>query len=204
MQLTSKQKGTLLLSLLFMFVMLFITFNNKAVFWYLYTFTILVSLAIAILHAKFHDELPTWHYLLFGIGYGTISYGIIRLGYELAPKLSINIAKPITKFLNDFAPAHIGHYVLLIFIIIIGEELFWRGYVQQLLKSMMKPSLAVFITALLSAIVLIPSGFIPGILAAFTVSILWGFLYEWKKSMPLIIITHTVFILLLFLVLPLQ
>lgn len=204
MQITSKQKGTLLFSLLFMLIMLFITFDNKAVFWYLYTFTILVCLAIAILNAKFFDELPTWHYLLFGIGYGTISYGIIRLGYEIVPMLSFKIAKPITKFLNDFAPAHIGHYVLLIFIIIIGEELFWRGYVQQLLKSMMKTSLAVVTTALLSAIVLLPSGFTPGMMAAFTVSLLWGFLYEWKRSMPLIIITHTVFILLLFLVLPLQ
>ena len=69
---------------------------------------------------------------------------------------------------------------------------------------MMKTSLAVVTTALLSAIVLLPSGFTPGMMAAFTVSLLWGFLYEWKRSMPLIIITHTVFILLLFLVLPLQ
>ncbi|HJH11487.1 MAG TPA: CPBP family intramembrane metalloprotease [Metalysinibacillus jejuensis] len=204
MQITNKQKGTLVFSLLFMFIMLYITFDNKAVFWYLYTFTILVSLAIAILHAKFYDELPTWHYLLFGIGYGTVSYGIIRACYELAPIFSFKVAKPIARFLQDFAPAHIGHYVLLIFIIIIGEELFWRGYVQQLLKGMMKTSLAVVVTALLSAMVLLPSGFIPGMLAAFVVSILWGFLYEWKRSMPLIIITHMVFILLLFLVLPLQ
>ena len=33
MQITNKQKGTLVFSLLFMFIMLYITFDNKAVFW---------------------------------------------------------------------------------------------------------------------------------------------------------------------------
>ncbi|GGG20342.1 CAAX protease family protein [Lysinibacillus alkalisoli] len=204
MQMNLRQKGLLLFSIVFIFAMLRITFDKTAVFWYLYAFTILVCLAIAILNAKFFDELPTWHYLIFGIGYGTISYGIIRLAYEVGPLINMDPSRSVNKFLETFGPQHIGHYLLLIFVIIIGEEVFWRGYVQQALKSFMKPSLAVLVTAILCALIFIPSEFTPGMLAAFTLSLLWGFLYEWKKSLPLIIITHTVFILLLFLVLPLQ
>jgi len=39
--------------------------------------------------------------------------------------------------------------------------------------------------------------------AALIASLIWGFLYEWRKSMPLVIVAHVVFVLLLFLVLPL-
>jgi len=42
-----------------------------------------------------------------------------------------------------------------------------------------------------------------GVIAALVTSIIWGFLYEWRKSMPLVIVAHVVFVLLLFLVLPL-
>jgi membrane protease YdiL (CAAX protease family) len=48
------------------------------------------------------------------------------------------------------------------------------------------------------------SGFWLGVLAAFTSGMLWGLLYEWKKSMPLIIIAHITMTILLFLVLPLN
>ena len=45
--------------------------------------------------------------------------------------------------------------------------------------------------------------FAAGAIAAFVTGIILGALYEWKKSLPLIIIAHETFIILLFLVLPL-
>ncbi|MFJ7950923.1 lysostaphin resistance A-like protein [Lysinibacillus sp. NPDC096418] len=199
----SKQISILLLSLLFTFGMFAFTFANKAVFWYLYTFTLLVCIAIAILAGKIEDRLPTWKFLLFGIGYGTITYGFIRFGYWLAPFIDDSLVRSVQKFLTTYGPQNIWHYVFLVFIVALGEELFWRGYVQQQLKNFMRPALAVLITAILCAISIAFSGFTLGIIAAFVTSILWGFLYEWRKSMPLIIVAHVVFVLLLFLVLPL-
>lgn len=125
----------LLLSLLFIYIMLSYSFEESKVFWYLYTFTLLVGMSIAIISNKFKDELPTWKYFIFGIGYGTILYGIVRLGYILLTNIDGSIAKSISKFLDTYGPTNIWHYLLLIFIVVVGEELFWRGYVQQQLKN---------------------------------------------------------------------
>ena len=199
----SKQTLLLLLSLLFVFIMLYFTFEETAIFWYLYTFTLLVGMAIAIVAGQFKDELSTWKYLILGIGYGTILYAIVRLGYYIISKVDTSLLKSISKFLNTYGPSNIWHYLLLIFIIVVGEELFWRGYVQQKLKQWFKPMIAVVLTSILFAFSVAISGFILGAVVALIAGLIWGFLYEWKKSMPLIIVAHEVFILLLFMVIPL-
>ncbi|MGE7945846.1 CPBP family intramembrane glutamic endopeptidase [Lysinibacillus sp. NPDC093688] len=199
----SKQTIIWLLSLLFVYGMLAFTFANQAVFWHLYAFTLLVCIAIAILTGKIEDQLPTWKFLLLGIGYGTITYGIIRLGYWLAPYINSSLVQSVQKFLANYGPQTIWHYILLVFIVAIGEELFWRGYVQQQLKRFMRPTFAVIVTAILCAIAIAISGFMLGMIAALVTGLIWGFLYEWRKSMPLVIVSHVVFVLLLFLVLPL-
>lgn len=199
----SKQTIIFLLSLLFVYGMLAFTFANQAVFWYLYSFTLLVCIAIALMAGEIEDQLPTWQFLLFGIGYGTITYGIIRFGYWLAPFINDSLVQTVQNFLRNYGPHNIWHYILLVFIIAIGEELFWRGYIQQQLKRFMRPTFAVIVTAVLCAISIALCGFILGVIAALITGLIWGFLYEWRKSMPLIIVTHVVFVLLLFLVLPL-
>lgn len=183
--------------------MMFLTFNNEKIFWYLYAFTLLVGIAISLVSTTFKDELPTWNYLLFGIGYGTILYGIVKLGNVLLPLVFDSHLTKLTKFLNTFGPQNIWHYLMLVLIIVIGEEMFWRGYVQQKLKQFMRPVFAVFITAVLFSIALAFSGFIAGAVAALFAGIIFGLLYEWKKSLPLIIVAHETFVILLFLVLPL-
>lgn len=197
-----KHSILLLLSLVFIYSMMFYTFEAKTIFWYLYAFTLLVGMAISLVAGQFKDELPTWHYLLFGIGYGTISFGFIKLGHILLPHLDSSATKEINKFLAEYGPTTIWHYLMLIFIIVVGEEMFWRGFIQQQLKRWTSPTLAILVTAILFSLSLAITGFIPGALAAFVTSIIWGYLYEWKKSLPLIIVAHVVFVLLLFLVLP--
>lgn len=198
-----KQIITLLLALVFIFSMMFFTFHEKAIFWYLYTFTLLVGIAVSLVTGKFEDRIPTWQYLIYGIGYGTITYGLVKLGYMLLPYIDKNAVNDITKFLAIYGPQSIFHYLLLIFIVSVGEEMFWRGYVQQQLKQFTSPFWAVIITSILFSLSLAISGFLPGALAAIVSGIVWGALYEWKKSLPLIIVSHIVFVLLLFLVLPL-
>ncbi|MBD8035612.1 CPBP family intramembrane metalloprotease [Solibacillus sp. A46] len=183
--------------------MMYFTFYERSVFWYLYAFTLLVGIAISLVAGKFEDRIPTWQYLIFGIGYGTITYGLVKLGYMLMPYIDKNAVNEITKFLDVYGPQNIFHYLLLIFIVAVGEEMFWRGYVQQQLKQFTSPFWAVIVTSILFSLSLALSGFMPGALAAIVAGILWGTLYEWKKSLPLIIVSHIVFVLLLFLVLPL-
>ena len=203
MKFNYKEILLLMASLIFVFFMMNYTFKNEAIFWYLYAFTLLVGISVSLISSKFKDELPTWNYLIFGIGYGTILYGIIKLGHIIMPRLDGKFEKELAQFLKTFAPENIWHYLLLIFIIVIGEEMFWRGYVQQKLKTITQPIYAVFVTSLLFSLSLAISGFAAGAIAAFVTGIILGVLYEWKKSLPLIIIAHETFVILLFLVLPL-
>ena len=198
-----KQTIILLVALIFIFSMMYFTFYEKSIFWYLYAFTLLVGITVSLLAGKFEDRIPTWQYLIYGIGYGTITYGLVKLGYMLMPYIDKNAVNEITKFLDVYGPQNIFHYLLLIFIVAVGEEMFWRGYVQQQLKQFTSPFWAVIVTSILFSLSLALSGFMPGALAAIVAGILWGTLYEWKKSLPLIIVSHIVFVLLLFLVLPL-
>ena len=186
------------------YVLLLITFLNETIFWYMYTFTMLLFMALSFVQVKMEDDVQTWEYLVFGIGYGTLTYGLIATAYRFASIFTNDAAISVERFLSDYGPTTVWHYLLLMLIIAPGEELFWRGFVQQKLKAYMSPFFAVLVASLLFGLSMSFSGFWLGVLAAITSGILWGLLYEWKKSMPLIIIAHITMTILLFLVLPLN
>jgi len=185
------------------YILLYFTFSNSTIFWYMYTFTTLIFMAIAFVQSKIEDDVQTWEYLVFGIGYGTLTYGIIAAGFKLFSLFTDQTALSVADFLRDYGPNTIWHYLLLMFVVAPGEELFWRGFVQQKLKTYMSPFLAVISASLLFGLSLSFSGFWLGVLAACFSGLIWGLLYEWKRSMPLIIIAHITMTILLFLILPL-
>ena len=193
----------LILSLFFAYLFTWISFSNEKEFWYFYTFTILFLMSIAYFYTKIKDEVKTLSYIFWGLIYGTLIYAIIAFGYKLIHILPIISASGINDFINKFAPSSISQYVFLFILIAPGEELFWRGYIQQQLKNWFKPFYAVVISSALFSLSLVFSGFGLGILVAFVVGILFGLLYEWKKSMQLIILAHITMLVLLFLVFPL-
>lgn len=198
-----KEQKMLLILLLFLTLMQLCTAINPSLFWYFYTFGLLVCMAVALLKIDFFDQLPTWQYILYGIGYGTLLYGIIRATYEILRIVFPKIEQNISSFLLTYGPINIWHYTILVFIIVIGEEMFWRGFVQQLLKNYMSTFQAILLSSLLFSLSLLIIGFLLGALSALLAGIIFGLLYEWKKSLPLIIVAHAVYVILLFLVLPL-
>jgi membrane protease YdiL (CAAX protease family) len=170
----------------------------------MYTFTMLLFMALSFVLVKMEDDVQTWEYLVFGVGYGTLTYGLIATAYRFASIFTDGAAISVEGFLSVYGPTTVWHYLLLMLIIAPGEELFWRGFIQQKLKAYMSPFFAVLVASLLFGLSMAFSGFWLGVLAAITSGILWGLLYEWKKSMPLIIIAHITMTILLFLVLPLN
>ncbi|MET0786874.1 MAG: type II CAAX endopeptidase family protein [Paenisporosarcina sp.] len=185
------------------YLLLYFTFSNSIIFWYMYTFTTLLFMAVSFVHAKMEDDVQTWEYLVFGVGYGTLTYGLIAAGFHLFSIFSHQTILSVENFLENYGPSTVWHYMLLMLIIAPGEELFWRGFIQQKLKAYMSPFLAVLTAALLFGFSLSFSGFWLGVVAACFSGFIWGLLYEWKRSMPLIIIAHITMTILLFLVLPL-
>ncbi|KGR92248.1 CAAX protease [Ureibacillus massiliensis 4400831 = CIP 108448 = CCUG 49529] len=192
----------LLLPLIFVYAFIYYAYEESDIFWYIYAFTMLTACAISLISNQIKDELPVWRTLLFGIGYGTVLYGIIRFLYWILNMVNDDFTKTTTKFISSFGPNNIWHYFLLLFILVICEEMFWRGYIQQKLKTFVSPIIAISISSALFCIFFAISGYFSISIVAFIMSIFLGALYEWKKSMPLVIVAHEVFIVLLFLIIP--
>lgn len=185
------------------YALYYLAFQDADIFWYMYTFSILVLMSVAMLYTKIFDGMATWKSLIYGLGYGILIYAIIAAGYQVMQLSPLAIEGSVNSFLSTFAPVSIWHYLLLMFIIVPGEEIFWRGFLQQEIKKYLPVGYSIAISSLLFGLALGISGFGPGVLAGIAAGLVLGALYEWKRSMPLLIITHLVMIVLLFLVMPL-
>lgn len=193
----------LILMLPLAFALYYLAFEDTAIFWYMYTFSLLVLMSAGIIFNKVFDEMATWKSLIYGLFFGALMYGILAAGFYLLKLTPFDIEGPAAAFLSTFAPISLWHYLLLMFIIVPGEEIFWRGFVQQQLKRYFSVKVSILISAVLFGLIFAICGFTPGILAGAIVGVILGFLYEWKKSMPLLIIAHLILIVLLFLIFPL-
>lgn len=198
----SKKLVLLLLTLVFFYVVHSYTFNESEIYWYLYPFIILICIAISIVSMDQKDDISIWKCIVFGIGYGVLLYGLVRSVYILINSINKEWIQSIPKFITTFGPSNIWQYLILIFIIVVGEELFWRGFVQETIKSWTSPFISIVISSLLFSGTYIVSGYISYGIIIFVIGLFLGFIYEWKKSMPLIIVVHEVYVILFFLLIP--
>lgn len=179
-----------------------LAFRDIDIFWYMYTFAILILMSAAIVFSDIKDEMRTWKSLAYGITAAAVLYAVLYAGYHLFRFLDLGTIRPTAQFLSTFTPASIWHLLLLMFIVVPGEELFWRGFVQQQLKQYLPVAIAIPVAAVLFGLTLSLAGFWPGIFAGIAVGLVLGYLYEAKKSMPLLIIAHLLLILFVFIVFP--
>ena len=80
------------------YVLLLFTFFNETIFWYMYTFTMLLFMALSFVLVKMEDEVQTWEFLVFGIGYGTLTYGLIATAYRFASIFTEDAAISVERF----------------------------------------------------------------------------------------------------------
>ena len=149
----------LIIPLVFAYAFAWLTFSNEKVFWYFYTFTTLFLMSLAYYNVKIEDELKTVHYLILSIAYGALTYALLFIGYKLIDITPFMSSKSINSFIKTFGPSSIWHYLLLLFIIAPGEELFWRGFIQQQLKKYLPTAFAITVGAALFSLSFVFSGF---------------------------------------------
>lgn len=179
-----------------------LAFDDISIFWYMYTFALLILMSVAVLFGEIHEEMRTWKSFAYGISAAAAMYLILFAGYHLLQLLGVGSVASTADFLTIFTPASIWHLLLLMFIVVPGEELFWRGFVQQQLKQYVPAYAVVPIAAVLFGLTLWLADFWPGIFAGTAVGLILGYLYEKKKSMPALIIAHLLLMVLIFIVFP--
>lgn len=193
----------LIIGLLLAHLLMYLTYMDHKVFWYMFTASMLILISFSIVNEEIDDSLPLSHYLFFGILSGILLYILFFLGQFLLIKMNIPIKDNISNLYKLFSPKQFWHYLVLMLIVVPGEEIFWRGFVQKRLLKYDKLWVSVMISAILYSTVTIYTGEWIMVFATFIAGLFWGGIFAWKRSIPLVIVSHLIFDLFLFILIPL-
>ncbi|MEH7501721.1 type II CAAX endopeptidase family protein [Neobacillus drentensis] len=196
------QDPYIIIGLIIAHVLLFFSFHDKTIFWYIFSGSLLVLIAYATFKGEVDDEVSFIQYILLGALSGFLLYFVFLLGIRAIEILHLPFDKSIKNLYKWYAPSLFWQYLALVLVAAPGEELFWRGFIQKRLLNYFKPSFSILFGAILYASAHIYSGSFLLVLAAFISGFVWGYLYFLKKSMPLVIVSHIIFDLMIFIILP--
>ncbi|MGG3466469.1 type II CAAX endopeptidase family protein [Neobacillus pocheonensis] len=194
----------LVIGILIAHVLIYFSFLDKVIFWYIFSGSLLFLIVYAMFQGDVDDKASFIKYIFFGAVSGLLLYAVFWLGFHAIHLFHLPIKKSITKLYNWYAPSLFWQYLALVFVAAPGEEFFWRGFIQKRLSKHFRPMVSILTASLLYASVNIYSGSFLLVLAAFLSGFVWGFLYFWKKSMPLVIVSHIIFEIMIFIILPLK
>jgi membrane protease YdiL (CAAX protease family) len=196
------QDPRILIGFIIAHVLLFFSFHDRAIFWYIFSGSVLVLIAYSTFQEEVDDEVSFIQFILLGSISGFLLYFVFRAGIWGMEILQLPIDTSIKNLYNWYAPSFFWQYLALVLVAAPGEELFWRGFIQKRLSKYLNPAVSILSASILYASVHIYSGSFLLVLAAFISGFVWGYLYVLKKSMPLVIVSHIIFDLLIFIILP--
>ena len=142
---------------------------------------------------------------LLGLFSAVLLYFIFFLGNKLAPAILPGAQNQVGGIYSLGAGANkVLIFLLLFFITGPGEEIFWRGFLQdRLMKRWGNFSGFLMTTALYGGVHIFSRNLIL-ILAAFVAGVFWGFLYLWKRDLLVQITSHSFWSAVIFAVAPVQ
>jgi membrane protease YdiL (CAAX protease family) len=179
-------------------------------FWYWMSSNLLILITLTFIVDKrnvteIRKDLSVMPYrkALMGILFAVTLFIIFYLGNFLIRQLVDGAAEGIQNvysFKQQASPLRIG--ILMLLIIGPGEELFWRGYLQRRLGTRFGKASGFLLATMLYTAVHIATGNIVLVLAALVCGLFWGWLYMKYNSMIINVISHTVWDVGVFLLLP--
>ena len=188
-------------------LLLAVSFSMTDYFWILFPISLFSLSLISLKDRKYtrpNDRLVTFNDFLYGVVTGTILYGFFLMTYLVLKVLPFPLIQFVEKLYLIVGPSTWWHYLALVLIIIPGEEIFWRRYLQSKMVVKYGPFVGVISGACLYALAHIWTGNPILVAAAASAGIVWGGLYVWKNSLPLVIISHLIFDLWLLVIFPLN
>jgi len=141
--------------------------------------------------------------IVYGVVSGLLLYGFFYFGFQVIKSTS-SLAQGVSSVygLRLSKPAYVIAS-LLCFPIAPGEEIYWRGLVQRRLTERIGPRVGVVMAAAAYALVHLPTLNPTLILTAFIGGLVWGELYQLTDSLIPGIISHALWDVLIFVILPL-
>lgn len=144
-------------------------------------------------------------HILIGVVSAIALYGIFYAGNILSGYLFPFKDAQISSVYSNKSHANLKLIGLLLFFIIgPGEELYWRGFIQNTLSKKLGENKGYLFSVFLYTAVHIVTGNFMLIIAAFVCGLFWGWLYKKEKSLIPVIISHAIWDLTIFVLLPLM
>ena len=193
----------LLLSLTIAYLLLFFSYRDLSIFWYIYTASMACLLTLTFRLERPHNDFKLKDTLVIGFLSGILMYMITWTASKVLPAVHPPLQDQLEDLYILLSPTETWQYFVLILLIIPGEEIFWRGLIEKRLLTHIKAVPAVLLSTLLYAFPLIFSGNLLLVLAGIGGGLLWGVIYAWKRSLTLVIISHLLFDLMLLAAFPL-
>jgi hypothetical protein len=131
-------------------------------------------------------------------------YGFFYLGFQVTksnPMLSESVSR-VYELRSSVPSILIGS--MLVFPIGPGEEIYWRGLIQQRFTERLGANTGLLTATTAYALVHLPTLNPPLILTAFIGGLVWGYLYKVTGSIVPAVISHVLWDLLIFVVAPLS
>ncbi|EFI83225.1 type II CAAX prenyl endopeptidase Rce1 family protein [Listeria grayi] len=180
-----------------------LTYHYRGAFWYLYGACTLFLMSFVIFNEDLEKKSSFTKNLFLGIVSGIALYVVFYIGailFKVLPGgLDLSVKSAFAKYSTD----SLLIWLLLIFIIVPGEEIFWRGFVLERLNHYFHPIIAAIISAAILALFMCVSKSIAVVVSIFVASLIWNLLYQFRKSVILTYLSHLTFIFLLLVALPL-
>ncbi len=183
-------------------LLMFFTFQDKAVFWYFFSATLLLFILVAVAMEELDDKLSVSKYIVWGVISGVLLFALFWIGNQIIEYFNWPLRSQITALYKYYAPSLSWHYLFLLLVIVPGEEIFWRGFIQKRLISYSNNLVSIFVSTIMYTSVHLYASHLMLPFAALTAGLFWSWLYAWKRSIPLVIVSHLIFDLFLFVLMP--
>ena len=185
-------------------LLLFFTFQDKAIFWYIFSASMLVLISLSLAKESIDNSVSIWNTVLIGSASGVLLFSFFWVGNHLFNFFDLPLTRQVTALYKWYAPKETWHYFVLMLIIAPGEEIFWRGYIQKRLLVYSRSWMSIPISALMYASAHLYADYWMLAFSALFAGVFWGWLYWWKRSLPLVIVSHLIYDFFLFITLPLR
>ena len=196
--------ATLLLAAVFWFVTFSLQLLN---FWLSMCIAVTILTALALRFGGLPFSRRDWNFrsVFSGVAAAASLYTIFWLGNSLSVYL-FHFAKP--QIASIYGIRSQGEAVMisliLLFITSPGEEIFWRGFVQRRFVERFGARKGWLIASAVYAAVHIASGNFMLTMAALVAGLFWGWLYQRERNLVPCIVSHALWTVTIFILLPIS
>ena len=144
-------------------------------------------------------------YLWLGPLSAILLYGIFWLGKEISSLLFPFASREISNVYFNKTQLNLSAIGFLLFFIMgPAEEIYWHGFVQRSLSERMGPMSGLFLTTVIYSLVHIFALNFMLLVAAAICGFFWGWLYQREQSLIPVILSHSIWDVIIFVIFPLS